>query len=222
MFFRGSTGDSVRQNGGTEKKKHSPGRAYRRFFEGYTEISVPKENGKGEKILRIYTAEFYRRKLDDRQHILLKLFYAVMYLIALIGFVTAAVEPLESNAVWYVAFPQTCCIFFFGWLFLGLMKYFFAERNMTIYSYRTSTQNVKRAALGLVLSLLWLSLMNACYLALHIGYMPFEEGWCIVRFLIGAGSTALLYNAEKRVTYVKVENEKGKAICEEKARFLCM
>ncbi|MDO4331363.1 MAG: hypothetical protein Q4C58_01620 [Eubacteriales bacterium] len=198
-----------------EKKKHLQGKAYRRFFEGYTEFAVPKENGKGDKILRIYTAEYYRCKLGDRQFFLLKLFYVCLYLVMLICFVTAATEPLQSNSVWYVVLPQTCCVFFFGWLFLGLMKYLFAQRNMTVYGYRTSTQNVKRAAMGLGFSLAWLSLTNACFVALHIRYILVREIFCIMRFLVGTGAAVLLYFTECRVVYQKMPNPQGNTACAE-------
>ena len=44
-------------------------KAYHRFFRGYSEIAVPGKGGKGTRIERIYTGDYYRQDLDRKNKI---------------------------------------------------------------------------------------------------------------------------------------------------------
>ena len=91
-------------------------KAYHRFFEGYSEFTVPTPNGKGYKIQRVYTGNTYRQDLTKGQRGLLRVLYVVLFVCAVYLFVSCAVLPLPSNSTWYVTLPQAVSLPFLFWI----------------------------------------------------------------------------------------------------------
>jgi hypothetical protein len=178
------------------------GKAYHRFFEGYTEISVPNPDGKGSSIQRIYTGNYYCQDLTKSQRILLRLLYVALFLGAGYLFVSNAVLPVASNSTWYVVLAQVVSVPFLFWILIAFFSYLPAGLELTINDYRSSALALQKATLGSAIALGLVALATVVFMFLNRTSEPQLELLCAVKYL-AAGLLALSMNLiEKKVNYL--------------------
>jgi hypothetical protein len=183
------------------------GKAYHRFFEGYTEISVPTPDGKGSSIQRIYTGNYYRQDLTKSQRILLRLLYVALCLSAGYLFVSSAALPVASNSTWYVVLAQVVCVPFLFWILIVLFSYLPAGLDLTINDYRSSALALQKATLGSAIALGMVALATVVFIFLNRSSEPQLELLCAVKYL-AAGLLALSMNLiEKKVNYLIIPSQ---------------
>ena len=153
MGIRDQLRSSIKKDGPRRKHGIWHSKAYHRFFEGYSEIAVPKPNGKGYSIQRIYTGNYYRQHLTGGQRTLLRVLYGALFLSAAYLFISAAGMPLASNSTWYVTLPQAASLPFLFWIIIAFVSYLPAGWELTIHEYRSSSLALKKATLGSAISL---------------------------------------------------------------------
>ena len=163
--------DQLRNSLQKDNKQGKPGtwhsKAYHRFFEGYSEVSVPRPNGKGTVIQRIYTGNYYRQDLTNGQRILIRILFAVLFLCIAYLFVSSATLPLASNSTWYVVLTQVVSIPFLFWIVIAFFSYLPAGRDLTIDGYRSSSLALKKATLGAAISLGMVALATLVFMFLN-------------------------------------------------------
>lgn len=140
--------DSLRNEAKQGERSVWHSKAYHRFFEGYSESRVPKSNGKGYKIQRVYTGDYYRQNLIKSQRILLRLMYLALFLTIIYLFTSSAIIPLANNTTWYVVLAQAICIPFLFWILISFFSYLPSPKDMTIHDYRSSSISLKKATMG--------------------------------------------------------------------------
>lgn len=121
--------------------------AYHGFFEGYTEIRVPKASGRGTRIQRIYTGAHYKPELSFKQMVLLRVFYAALYVLSVILFVKSALMDVMSNYTWYITIFQACTVPMIAWMFIALIYYLPVREQLEIPEYKRSSRALKRSTL---------------------------------------------------------------------------
>jgi hypothetical protein len=182
-------------------------KAYHRFFEGYSETTVPKPNGKGTRIQRIYTGNYYRQDLTKGQRILLRGLYIVLFLCIAYLFGSSAMLPLASNSTWYVVLAQVVSIPFLFWILIAFSSYLPAERDMTIADYRSSSLSLQKAVLGAAINLGIAALVTLVFMLLNLSNEPLPELLCAVKYL-AAGLLALFMNrVEKKINYLIIPSQ---------------
>jgi archaellum biogenesis protein FlaJ (TadC family) len=193
---------SIQKDGKPDKRGAWHSKAYHRFFEGYSEITVPKPDGKGYRIQRIYTGNYYRQDLTNGQRLLLRGLYVALFLGIAYLFVSNAVLPLASNSTWYVILTQVVSIPFLFWILIAFFFYLPAGRDMTVADYRSSSLALKKAALGSAISLGIIALATLVFMLLNLSDEPLLELLCAVKYLAG-GLMALSMNwIERKMNYL--------------------
>ena len=183
---------------------HSP--LYHRVFEGYSERKVPKENGNGTRIERVYVGTYYIRRGSGRNLALTKLLYVLLYLLAAAGFVYAFTRPVGYNSVWYGAVPAFAEAIVLLLFAADLFTCLGAPRRMTVYHYN---------AFGKLLRLSLLAVAAALAYALLYGVFLLRGGSAagslpvLLPVLLTAGMLTGIFLLERHAGYDALENEKS-------------
>ena len=204
-------GDQLRSSppkGGKPKRSgiaHS--KAYHRFFEGYAEVSVPNPDGKGYRIQRVYTGNYYRQDLTQGQRIRLRGLYVALFLCIAYLFVSSAILPLTSNSTWYAVLPQAVSVPFLFWIVVAFFSYLPAERDMTIADYRSSSLSLRNATLGSAICLGITALATLIFIALHPSDELLRELLSAGKYLAGGLIALLMYRIEIKVKYLTIPSQ---------------
>lgn len=197
---------SVRKHGFDDRRGFLHSKAYHKHFEGYTEVRVPKPNGKGTRIERVYTSDYYRQDLTKHQRIVLRLLYAVLFMCAVYLYVTSATLPIAINSTWYVALPEAVSIPFLFWILVAFLLYLLAAQDMTISDYRSSSQSLLKATMGAAICLGACAMVTLFFLALNPSDEPLQVALCGVKYAIGSLLVFTMNRIERRIPYLKVLN----------------
>jgi len=182
-------------------------KAYHRFFEGYSEFTIPTTDGKGYRIQRVYTGNTYRQDLTKGQQALLRVLYVVLFVCAVYLFVSCAVLLLPSNSTWYVTLPQAVSLPFMFWIVIAFLSYLPAERDMTIHGYRSSSQALQKATLGTAICLGVTALATLIFITLNPSDEPLDVLRCTSSFFAGGLITLGMYWIERKVKYLIIPSQ---------------
>ena len=207
MGSRDELRSSLEKDGKQSKRAISHSRAYHRFFEGYSEITVPNPNGKRTRIQRIYTGDYYRQDLTKGQRILLRVLHVALFLSVAYLFVSSAVLPLASNSTWYVVLSEVLSLPFLFWVVIALFSYLSAGRDMTIHEYRSSSLALQKATLGAALSLGIAALATLAFMLLNLSDEPLVVLVCAVKYIAAALFALSMNRVEKKVNYLKIPSQ---------------
>ncbi|MCC8102827.1 MAG: hypothetical protein LIP11_11420 [Clostridiales bacterium] len=185
-------------------------RSYHKYFEGYTEYTVKKDNGKN-KIVRIYTGVYYTQHLDTARYLLVRLLYILLTALSFFLFFSGSMADVSYNYVWYVTLFQAFSIPCLFMLLILLIGYVFADRKMVIHNYNLyhkQLMNVAKygslffafAAAGMVINLLITQTFSAAVL------------YPVAKFLIAALALLGIFQVESRITYDTLENSNPKTV----------
>jgi hypothetical protein len=203
--------DRIRNSLQKDEKRGKPGTwhstAYHRFFEGYSEVAVPRINGKGTIIQRIYTGNYYRQDLTNRQRILVRILYALMFLGIVYLFVSSATLPLSSNTTWYVVISQVVSVPFLFWIFIIFLSYLPAGRDLTIDGYRSSSLALKKATMSAAVSLGVVSLAMLVFVILNMSNMLLDELLLIIKYLVGGLLALTMNRIECKLKYLMIPSQ---------------
>ncbi len=207
MSLKDRLHDSMRQDNGKSKDGFSHSKAYHRYFEGYSETIIPKSNGKGSRIVRVYIGDYFRQNLSPRKRITIRVLYVVLFVCAAVFYISSAVQPLTINSTWYVVLPEAISLLFLSWILLTFLSYIPAERDMTIEGYRSSSLSLLKATLGSATCLGIAGLTTLIFIVLN----PVDEYLsvllCSGKFF-AAGLFALAMNRiESKVNYLTIPNQ---------------
>lgn len=178
---------------------------YHRYFEGWTEITEPKPSGRGVRIKRVYTGEYYKADMSPRERRIHKMISAVLVLLSVVLYVRACYMSLESNVVWYVVFPEfmaLCGCIFLVWFLISKLT---APELLKIREYREGMKNLKLAGAVQAIFLALTSLNTLLHFFLNSG--DSGEIFAAVMFLAASAAAFGVYLMEKKVKYNRISNE---------------
>lgn len=189
---------------GLDGGRHS--RSYHKFFEGYTEYTVPQKRGDGKKIIRVYTADYYKQDLSIKKSVLLRILYVMLLALSLLLFWHYAKEALAVNGCWYVVLAQAGTVVGMFWLCAAFLSYL-PVRKMTVYEFHSASIALKRASL-------FTGIFNELIVLFGICFLIFEKNEDGIRTWIAiaayaAGGIILfgIHLLESAVKYTRVPNE---------------
>jgi len=197
----------MRENTENRRSGTSHSKAYHRHFEGYSEITVPKRNGKGTRIQRIYTGNYFRQDLTERQRILIRVLYVALFLCIAYLYTSSAVLPLTINSTWYVVLPQAVSLPFLFWILIAFFSYLPAERDMTIEGYRSSSLSLLKATMGCTICLGITALATLIFIVLNPSDELLGVLLCSVKFFVGGLITLGMNWIERKVGYLTIPNQ---------------
>lgn len=180
------------------KQYHSA--SYHRYFEDYAEIESVKPDGK-RRIERIYIGEYYMQELSDRQRILRKVLYAVLYIAACALFIHAGTQNHEANLTWWVAVPETLSFMALFWLLLPMFFCMTAPQKMVIRTYRDSSENLIRISLVAAILLGVTALTAFGYTFIAVQGSLLIALLCFGEYFIASVIMFCLWRLEKKLPY---------------------
>jgi hypothetical protein len=180
---------------------------YHGYFEGYTETKVPKPNGKGNRITRIYTGEYYRQDLTRRQRVLIRLVYGALYLFALSAFLFSTTRQVASNNTWYVGLPGLLVAIPMLLMLIITIAYITTRRDMKLWDYKSSSINLKKVSLVTSACYGVLALLTVVFIILNPAEEPLSELVCLAGYIAGGLAVLAVNRLENRVKYLKVPNQ---------------
>ena len=177
-------------------------RAYRKHFEGYTEIRNP-ESG---KIERIYTAKYYRSALSNKGLRIRKCVYTGIFLLAAGLWAVVSLSGLPGTMTTFVSIFTALALFPLFFAAVGLFSYCTAPRNMTISEYNGSSVRLKWAALGAAIILAMAGIAELIFVFRNLqSFLP-GEFMGITGYLIASALLFVLFALENASKYQLIAN----------------
>ena len=207
MSLRDQMHNSLQKDEKQDKRGIWHSKAYHRFFEGYSEITVPNPNGKGTSIQRIYTGNYYYQDLPKGQRILVRGLYAALFLCIAYLFGSSAILPLACNSIWYVVLPQVVSVPFLFWIVIAFISYLPAKQAMTIADYRSSSLALQKATSGAAIGLGGAALAVLVFIFFNLANEPLAELLCAAKYLAGGLLALALNRVEKKVNYLIIPGQ---------------
>jgi len=207
LSLRDRLRDSARENTGNRRSGASPSKAYHRHFEGHSEITVPKPNGKGARIQRIYTGNYFRQDLTEHQRVFIRVLYVALFLCIAFLYTSSAVLPLTINSTWYVALPQAVSLPFLFWILIAFFSYLPAERDMKIADYRSSSLHLLKATMGSAICLGVTALAILVFIVLNPSDEFLRELLCTGKYIVAGLIALAMYRIERKVSYLTIPNQ---------------
>lgn len=181
--------------------------AYHNYFEGYTETRVVKPNGRGTKILRVYTGIYYTQDMTDRRWKLNRILFSALYLCSTVLFLLCASLNISSNKSWYVALPEILSFFGLFWMLYILVNYMITPRSMTVGCYRSTSKPIIKSSRLTAAALGLSAFMQLVYMFQHIYENPLSGVLCSVGFFGSSATIFILGTLESHITYKKTHSE---------------
>ncbi len=202
MGLRDGLGDSYRKGEVDGKKTERSGsRAYQKFFEDYEEITIPKKNGKGTAIRRIYRGSYYRLEASDARWYARKVIYPLLAVVSCLFFGAAAFPYSSANRAWYVNVPQAVTMAVYLWLLVVLCFYIAAPRNVTVYGWKRGYLPMKKALKAQAAAILATAAATLLHDLFNAAALTAQTFVYLAEYLLGAGMIAVIYCLESRAVY---------------------
>ena len=134
----------AQRSANTSSKKKQKLAPYQKYFQGYTEAKVAKKNGKGFKVIRLYTDPWWVHDMDDKKWVLQKAIVGVLSILSLAVYIASAANRVSGNvdsAVVIVGGLLSAAALLFQLVWTGI--YVTRPRKMTVYDCESSSKNLK-------------------------------------------------------------------------------
>lgn len=180
--------------------------SYHRHFQGYAEQRVPRENGKGNRIERIYVADYYEYEETDAVWRWRKLSYIILFILTAAASVLADSRPVAINRLPVVGIVQILSFIPLIYLLYKLILQISAPRQMTIGERDASATGFRKASLIYGVAILVVAI--AMMMEKWIVFQSIElSDWALIGLkLFSSVLTFLLYFMEKARKLKKVPN----------------
>ncbi len=127
--------------------------AYHRFFLGYSEHRVPRQNGRGYRIERIYTADYCRYEEPDGEWKRKKIYGFLAILVTAAVLIVGGISTSQLNRIKLIGVMQMLEWLPFSYLAYCMILQIGLPRRMTMGDYLASRVKLKRGALFLAIYL---------------------------------------------------------------------
>lgn len=182
------------------------GKAYHRYFEGYSERKVWDSGKQRFKLETYYSGDYYQAQAAPEEKAKRKKIYLAGYICAVLIFLFAGTRKTVSAASVITALPTMAILLGLLWQIPSLISYLQMKELLVLRQYR-ERKNFMSLCMGL-----------ACFFganaAIHLGcsvYYGSVADWLewltIAGMLIDAGIFFGIYRMEKALVYLIVPNE---------------
>ena len=203
MSLREKLRESTKKGGLSNSELHHPSRAYERHFEGYVETPQPVSGKKRSKSVRTYVDSIWVQDLTPKGRVLLRVLYAVLYLISLPPFLYSATRVIPANMVWYVTLPQAFSVFALGWTALNLYRYLTLPPVMTVRQHRLGVLWLRRTGCAAWIALALCAVTYAVHAVVEYNRM---NTLCALFTLFSSACLFALFLVERSVLYTEQPN----------------
>ncbi len=202
LFFKKS---DIQANRQTPSNKPWHSRFYHKQFEGYTEFYQLDENGK-KKLLRVYTAPYYRPNLTKTRQRVFLLIRFILILVGIVFFYFGATQHAVCNMTAYSAIFQALSIPPICWSFFGFYAHLSVSGDMKIGEYKRAAVRTRKASLAGTVFLF--AGAAAALLAGFFSAAQFDtrSALCALLYLLSGSAFFALNRLEKSVNYQIIDN----------------
>lgn len=182
------------------------GKAYHRYFEGYSERKVWDNDKKKFRFETYYSGDYYRAEIPADEKKRLKLEYGICYVCAVILFLFVGTRRTASAASAVTAFPTLVTLLGLMWQLPSLVTYVRMKELLILREYR-DRKNFLSLCMGLVCCF---CVSAAAHLVCVFLYRSYPDPWewlTIAGLLLDGWIFYWIYKQEKNVTYRIVPNE---------------
>lgn len=188
-----------------ENLRHSS--AFHRYFEGYAEHRVPREDGTFQ-IERFYVGDYYRQDLSDRGRMGIRLIYILLFFLSVRIFILAGVQNTGSNLFLGTIACQVGCVCAYIWLFFILIAYLTSKREMEVRTYRETSESLRKCTRVLFCFQCGAMTMSLMYLVLSRGENVVLELECAALYGISAAAIFFMGKTEREIRYITIPNSR--------------
>ncbi len=121
----------------------------KRYFEGYTAVTVPKASGKGTLVKNIYVGNYYSQDLVTEKRIAIRLLYFSLLFCIFFSFLFVSTKTIKYNQMIYCDVLQGVSLLGTMFLLFVLCNYCIHNTRMTVYEYRMTSICLQKIAKGL-------------------------------------------------------------------------
>lgn len=179
---------------------------YHKYFEGYKEHYEIGTDGKPH-LKRVYAGMWYRQSVSDKNYILIRIGYVLLFAALFLLLVAAGRIQGASGTALYVVIPEILIVvMLFRVFYILIASYLFAPKKMTIHDYESSSLALKTAAVILGGAELLACLATLLYALLHRGGASLPSA---LVFLLGGALAAAIWLIENRIPYEELFNKEG-------------
>lgn len=182
------------------------GKAYHRYFEGYSERKVWDSEKQKFRMETYYSGDYYRALLSPDEKIRIKREYIAGYVCAVIVFFFVGTRRTASAASAITAFPTLATLLGLMWQLPSLVTYCRMKELLVLREYR-ERKNFLSLCMGLVCCFGVSAAAHLVCIAMYQGYGDWQEWLTAAGLLLDAGIFYWIYRREKGVTYRIVPNE---------------
>lgn len=179
--------------------------SYHRYFRGFTEIRVPKGNGRFQ-IQRYYTQPWIVSTESSKDYWLKRALMMILLVSSWGAYITGMCLPVESNRWWITVIPGLSAMVALVILSAVVVNCLFARRKMTLWVYESTSKRLKLLS-GIAAGCFALTVMTKLvHLLLYGGEAAAELRGCGL-VLAAALATAAIHFLERRTEYTAVPND---------------
>lgn len=180
---------------------------YHSFFEGYTEARVKKENQKGTKIIRIYSADYICQDTEDSKWWIYKFLYLILFVLQSTVYFEAVSQDAGCNFAIStsiaVAIVTICEMIFAA---ISLCR-FFSHRNMTRWEYKVSKDYFQKICGATLVGQIITAVGGVAYVVLN-GFPDIQKNLLIIGLVVISGCiNGVNYLLEHHTPYELVKNK---------------
>ena len=185
----------------TRRPRVSP---YKKYFEGYSAVFVPKRSGVGQKAVRVYEGALYHQELTPRQRLGRRLLYAVMFLFAVALFILAMVIPTASNSTWYVVITTLVPAYFYARLLLALNLYISSGNELKTHEYKDGALKLTEVTRHIDKAVLVPMIASGVLFIMDPGAYSTSELLRFLLFVVSAAAAKMIGKLEGKVEYTEI------------------
>lgn len=182
------------------------GKAYHRYFEGYSERKVWDEEKQKFRMETYYSGDYYRAQIPADKKKRLKWEFGIGYGVAVVLFLLVGTRKTASAASAITAFPTLVTLLGLMWQLPALVTYVRTKELLILREYR-DRKNFLSLCMGLVCCFGVSAAAHLVCVFLYHSYGDWREWLTIVGLLLDGGIFYRIYTQEKSVAYRTVPNE---------------
>ena len=182
------------------------GKAYHRYFEGYSERKVWDEEKQKFRIETYYSGDYYRAQIPAEERSRIKREYIAGYICAVLLFLFAGTRRTVSAASAITAFPTLVIALGLLWQLPSLFTYVRAKELLILREYR-ERKNFLSLCMGLVCCFCVCAAAHLVCVVLYRCYGDWLEWLTMAGLVLDAGIFGWIYRREKDIIYRIVPNE---------------
>jgi len=188
-------------------------RFFDKYFEGYEEENVPQISGKKRKTTYRYVGIYYRMDVKKSVQILLRILFVFLFGAAVSLFLFTSSMNLGFNNYPVTIVFQGLTVLSFIWYAYVLLSYIFAERDLKIYSYKSTSPAIIKAGIFTATAFGLDAISVLIFILFFSHTQTRNQMFCFIQYLGCVVLILLISFIENKLPYIKILNsEKGNEI----------